>query len=131
MKMMEMMLKSSYKLVGNLQVYNHPYASLYLDTELNSLCLFVRNFVENDSNFHFWVTKVSSKDVNLYMNQQETLTGLLQKDKVFNAEIIGKDIYVESKCTHPRQFNLEKTNYFDPEFCFEDFRLRYFLRTKK
>lgn len=120
--------KKNILFVANLQVYATPYASLYIDKEHNSLYMFVRVSSPLADNVQYAVTDVTSSLVYRYMKRQIGLDTLLSGDGCRRAYIRNNEVYFESgQCFTPDE-TLKKAAYFNPEYCEDSTKLKFFLK---
>ena len=119
------------RLVGNLQDYGRPYASLFIDTENNALYIFVRiNSGANNSSSYIAIP-TSADEVKSYMDQTTTLSSLVKEKPSSEAIIQGNQVVMNLSGTSDAINGFHDENVFDPEFCHDKMKLKVFLRRYK
>lgn len=120
------------RLVGNLQDYGSPYASLFIDSENNTLYIFVRiNHANNCHQSSYIVIPTTADDVKNYMEQNTTLASLVKEKPSSEAIIQGKQVVMNLSGSSDAINGFHDENVFDPEFCHDKMKLKVFLRRYK
>lgn len=126
-----MKISNNMKLIGDLQVYAKPYASLYYDfnAKIFSLLIRVGKFNEQD---RFIMGEVSVPQIYEYLEQQIGLKTVIQ-NSLNKIEIIGsltdnKNNRIKSLTS---SIELKNDDFYDPEFCYEELDIIYFIEKHK
>lgn len=128
MRRTEQHIKSRFLLVGDLQVYAHPYASLYVNEATNSLYIFIR--VTNSNNaVKGIIAPVTVSAVKAYIDKKTDLRHILQTSKSRLCDIQNNTGYLlwSVPYKNPSKQIKENDNLFDDNFCYEQYELSYFL----
>lgn len=122
-------IMSEMRLVGNLQDYGSPYASLFINSEDNGLYIFVRVCANrNDSSPKYIAIPSSADDVRNYMDRHTTLSSLVKKNPSTEATIHGKQVVMSLTASPSTVNSFHDENVFEPEFCHDKMKLKVFLR---
>lgn len=119
--------KDNILFIANLQVFATPYASLYLDTERNVLCIFVRTTSPQSSEVNYAVADVTSAMVSKYLNKKLGLDDMLSSFNGLCANIRNNVIYFEHKHCLKQDNLIKKARLFNPEYCEDATKLKFFL----
>lgn len=114
--------------VANLQVYARPFTALYLDKEQGTLCLFVRISSPETSSSQYIATEVTSSQVSRYMTRRLGLKTIFKKKVCYLANIYETHIELERTSAFKPTKEMQLSNLFDPEFCYESMKVKTFLR---
>ena len=122
-------IRKHYQLVGDLQYYASPYASLYVSDTDRSLYVFVRTSEYSNTFVEGLMAKVSAPIVQLYLSGKQGLTQLLRSGKprlcALNAE--QGTLSWSVPCKNIDNKIPANANVYDDDFCFEQGELSYFL----
>ena len=119
------------RFVGDLQVYESPTVSLYLNEAEDKLILFFKTSQCASNNEKFIVASVSSDRLLSYMNRDLPLVSLFRKGTYRFASIVDGLICFETP-KHSSPYNLlRKAGKFDPDFCYGRIRILSFLNKHK
>lgn len=122
-----MKMSNNMKLIGDLQVYARPYASLYYDFNAKIFSLLIRVSKLNELD-RFIMAEVSVSQIFEYLNQQIGLKTMFQ-NSLNKMEIIGsltdkKNNRIKSLTS---SIDLKNDELYDPEFCYEELDIIYFI----
>ena len=120
--------KENILFVANLQVFATPYASLYIDTDRHSLYMFVRISNPLADNVQYAVADVTSSLVSRYMKGQIGLDKLLSGVDCKCAYISNNEVFFESEQYFPPDETFKRAAYFNPEYCADSTKLKFFLK---
>lgn len=127
--MMKGMNNRRYKLVGDLQVYAKPFASLYYKEGKRSLFLFVRTSEVSSSMLQGYFMPITVRQVQMYMDGAEGLKSILRAGKArkctFGEEKAYVKRYLSSKGDVPEL--VMSNDYYDDEFCAAEPYITYFI----
>lgn len=116
--------------VGNLQVYSSPYASLYVDKDAKSLCVFVRVSQIKDPIPTYAVATVSKVTIGGYLEGRLGLKSMFFDGKYRLARISedNRISYIPSKGVSILD-KFHSDDLFDSEFCQDEPALHCFLNS--
>lgn len=126
--MKTMTTNSNIYFVANLQVFARPFTALYLDKEHGTLCLFVRISGPGTEKDKYIATEVTSNQVNRYMTRRLGLKTIFKKNACYLADISGSSVDLEETLSFRPTKEMQLSNLFDPEFCYESLKIKTFLR---
>ena len=126
--MTTMMTNSNIYFVANLQVYARPFSALYIDKEHGTLCLFVRISGPETNSIQYIATEVTSNQVNRYMTRRLGLKTIFKKSVCYLANINDSHVVLEETNTFKPTKEMQLSNMFNPEFCYESLKVKTFLR---
>lgn len=126
--MTTMMTNSNIYFVANLQVYARPFTALYMDKEHGTLCLFVRISSPEKKSIQYIATEVTSSQVTRYMTRRLGLKTIFKKNVCYLANINDSRVELEETSTFKPTKEMQLSNMFDPEFCYESLKVKTFLR---
>lgn len=124
----DMTVRNNMRLIGNLQVYGKPYASLFIDKDADQLYVFVSVINQLSDAPEFLAVSVTSDDVKQYMDRQRGLKSLYAGRNYTTATIRNGSVVFESSDTVTPANTLEHEDKFDPEFCYDKLKLKIFLK---
>lgn len=115
-------------LIGDLQVYAFPYASLYMNEATNSLYIFIRVATE-DNAVKGIMAPVTINSIRAYMNKQMSLRYIFQNNKSRLCDIQNDTGRLLWSVPYKNSYKkiTENDNLFDASFCYEQYELSYFL----
>ncbi|MBD5300088.1 MAG: hypothetical protein HDS17_01260 [Bacteroides sp.] len=126
-----MVTQLNLKLLGVLQDYGTPYASLYFNDNGNGGALYlVLEQGKNDSgDFEAYVMPVSAENIKGYLDKQiDLLTIVKQSPEILLWRRKKNDDGVFSHISSNGLVNkLDDEDFFDPEFCRDAPRINYFI----
>lgn len=116
--------------VGNLQVYSSPYASLYVDKEAKSLCVFVRVSTVKEPLTTYAVATVSKFAIGEYLEGKLGLKSMFY-DGNYKLARISKDNSIRFISSRGKSIldKIQSDDLFDSEFCFDEPELLCFLNS--
>lgn len=120
--------KSRFLLVGDLQVYTMPFASLYVNEATKSLYVFIRIAEGNDA-VKGIITPVAANTVKAYLNKETDLRHILQANKSRLCDIQNHTGHILWSVPYKNSYKQVQNNdnFFDDDFCYEHYELSYFL----
>lgn len=123
---MTRIIKNNMYLVGNLQDFGKPYASLFIDKDVNGLYIFIKT--KDAAKAQYIVSRVTCEDVMQYLNGQIGLNQFFTK-QALTASINNGIVEFQQTCPSKMlNDNIEHEDIFDPEFCYDKLKLNVFLR---
>lgn len=121
--------KKNMFLVGTLQDYGKPYASLFLDRDTDSLYLFVRLLgLDPGSDSEYLATKVSSTEISRYMSREVGLKSIFATHGCSDVSIHKGIAYFDTAGHTRSEQDIEHEDIFDPQFCYDKLKLKVFLK---
>lgn len=126
--MKTMTTNSNIYFVANLQVFARPFTALYLDREHGTLCLFVRISSPETKTDKYIVTEVTSSQVSRYMTRRLGLKTIFKKKACYLADISDTSVDLEETLSFKPTKEMQLSNMFDPDFCYESLKIKTFLR---
>lgn len=116
--------------VGNLQVYSSPYASLYVDKNAKSLCVFVRVSAAKERIKTYAVTTVSKVTIDDYLEGKIGLKAMFCKGD-YRLARISEDNSVHFVPSRGESVidKFHADDFFDSEFCDDEPELLCFLNS--
>lgn len=125
-----MRISTNLSFVGNLQVYSSPYASLYVDNEAKSLCVFVRVSTIKDPMPTYAVAVVSKVAVGDYLAGKLGLKSMFDDGK-YKLARISEDNSIRFIPLRGRSIldKIHTDDLFDSEFCYDESELLCFLNS--
>ena len=126
--MKTMTTNSNIYFVANLQVFARPFTALYLDREHGTLCLFVRISSPETKTDKYIATEVTSSQVNRYMTRRLGLKTIFKKKACYLADISDTTVDLEETLSFKPTKEMQLSNMFDPDFCYESLKIKTFLR---
>lgn len=126
--MKTMTTNSNIYFVANLQVFARPFTALYLDREHGTLCLFVRVSSPETKTDKYIVTEVTSSQVSRYMTRRLGLKTIFKKKACYLADISDTSVDLEETLSFKPTKEMQLSNMFDPDFCYESLKIKTFLR---
>lgn len=125
---MTTMTNSNIYFVANLQVYARPFTALYLDKRRGALCLFVRISSPDNDVLQYIATEVTSSQVNKYMTRRLGLKAIFNNKVCYLANISDTNVELMKTPSFKPTKEMQLSNMFDPEFCYESLKVKTFLR---
>ena len=128
MRRNEQHIKPRFLLVGDLQVYARPFASLYVNEATNSLYMFICVTTSNNA-VKGIITPVTVNAVKAYIDKKTDLRHILQASKSRLCDIQNNTGHMlwSVPYKNPDKQIKENDNLFDDNFCYEQYELSYFL----
>lgn len=126
--MKTMTTNSNIYFVANLQVFARPFTALYLDREHGTLCLFVRISSPETKTDKYIATEVTSSQVSRYMTRRLGLKTIFKKKACYLADISDTSVDLEETFSFKPTKEMQLSNMFDPDFCYESLKIKNFLR---
>lgn len=126
--MKTMTTNSNIYFVANLQVFARPFTALYLDREHGTLCLFVRISSPETKTDKYIATEVTSSQVSRYMTRRLGLKTIFKKKACYLAAISDTSVDLEETLSFKPTKEMQLSNMFDPDFCYESLKIKTFLR---
>lgn len=126
--MKTMTTNSNIYFVANLQVFARPFTALYLDREHGTLCLFVRISSPETKTDKYIATEVTSSQVSRYMTRRLGLKTIFKKKACYLADISDTSVDLEETLSFKPTKEMQLSNMFDPDFCYESLKIKTFLR---
>lgn len=126
--MMTMTTNSNIFFVANLQVYARPFTSLYFDKERGVLCLFVRISGPDITTPQFFATEVTTRQIDRYMKRRLGLKTIFRNNSCYLAKVNDMNVELEVASSYKPTREMQLSNMFDPEFCYDSMKLKAFLR---
>lgn len=121
--------KKNMSLIGILQDFGKPYASLFLDRDSNGLYLFVRVISgHKDNSSRYIAVPVTADEISRYLGKEIGLKSMFSDQQYADVSINGGIAYFNLPSNVKADEDIAKEDIFDPEYCYDKLKLKVFLK---